>query len=427
VRGVIGNRLALGVRICGDELIEGGTTIDDAVAVAQMLEAGGQVDYINTSIGVATATLFMIEASMHVPPGYALFIPSAIRKAVELPVIGVGRFKDPLQAERALAEGHCDLVGVVRGQIADADFAAKARAGATEQIRLCLSCNQECVGRMGLNRWLGCIENPLTGRESRSVVWHRPDPVVPKRGGRRVTVLERDAEPGGQVRLAARVPNRAELGDMIRNQVNECRRLGVTIEYGVEATLDSIGARRPDHVVVATGSAPQRPWWVAADATNVCDVRDVLAGAAEPVGSIVVIDEIGFHNATSVAELLADRGNTVEIVTPGMVVGQDLGVTLDMEQWWMRATAKGILQSTDLVPMSFDGTTLALLQHQTGVDVLRTPDWVVLAVPGVPLDALYHELRSAGRSVRRVGDCVAPRRAHAAVVEGERAGAEVAA
>ena len=103
---------------------------------------------------------------MHIPPGYAMFIPSAIRKAVDLPVVGVGRFKDPLQAERALAEGHCDLVGVVRGQIADADFAAKARAGATDEIRLCLSCNQECVGRMGLNRWLGCIENPRTGREA---------------------------------------------------------------------------------------------------------------------------------------------------------------------------------------------------------------------------------------------------------------------
>ena len=166
VRRVIGNRLALGVRICGDELIEGGTTIDDAVRIAELVERTGQVDYINTSIGVATASLFMIEASMHVPPGYALFIPSAIRKAVDLPVVGVGRFKDPLQAERALAEGHCDLVGIVRGQIADADFAAKARAGASEEIRLCLSCNQECVGRMGLNRWLGCIENPRTGREA---------------------------------------------------------------------------------------------------------------------------------------------------------------------------------------------------------------------------------------------------------------------
>ena len=169
VRARIGPDLALGVRLCGDELIEGGTRIDEAVEVARMVEATGHVDYINTSIGVATASLFMIEASMHIPPGYAMFIPSAIRKAVDLPVVGVGRFKDPLQAERALQEGQCDLVGVVRGQIADADFARKARGGFTDDIRLCLSCNQECVGRMGLNRWLGCIENPRTGRESLGV------------------------------------------------------------------------------------------------------------------------------------------------------------------------------------------------------------------------------------------------------------------
>ncbi|WP_007027451.1 oxidoreductase, partial [Saccharomonospora iraqiensis] len=166
VRAAIGDDLALGVRLCGDELIEDGTTVDDAVRVARWVEDSGKVDYLNTSIGVATSTLHMIEASMSVPPGYALFIPSALRKEVDLPVVGVGRFKDPVQADRALADGHADLIGVVRGQIADADFVAKARAGHPERIRTCLSCNQECVGRMGLNRWLGCIENPRTGRES---------------------------------------------------------------------------------------------------------------------------------------------------------------------------------------------------------------------------------------------------------------------
>src|SRR5664279_647305 len=149
VRDAIGGDRALGVRICGDELIEGGTGIEEAVEVARLVDATGQVDYINTSIGVATATLYMIEASMQVPPGYALFIPSAIREAVGVPVVGVGRFKDPLQADRALAEGLCDLVGVVRGQIADPDFAIKARSGHATDIRTCLSCNQECVGRMG--------------------------------------------------------------------------------------------------------------------------------------------------------------------------------------------------------------------------------------------------------------------------------------
>ena len=166
VRDRMGPGPVLGVRLCGDELIEDGTTIDDAVAIAQQIETNGGVDYINTSIGGATASLFMIEASMHIPPEYAMFIPSAIRKAVDLPVIGVGRFKDPIQAERALAEGHADMIGIVRGQIADPDFVKKAKAGRPEDTRLCLSCNQECVGRMGLNRWLGCIENPYTGREA---------------------------------------------------------------------------------------------------------------------------------------------------------------------------------------------------------------------------------------------------------------------
>ena len=174
VREVIGRDLALGVRLCGDELIEGGTTIDDAVDVARMVEEQGLTDYLNTSIGVATASLYMIEASMQVPPGYALFIPSALRKAVDLPVVGVGRFKDPLQAERALVEGHCDLVGVVRGQIADADFAAKARAGLADDIRLCLSCNQECVGSHGPQPVARLHREPADRSRSRSRTSRRP-------------------------------------------------------------------------------------------------------------------------------------------------------------------------------------------------------------------------------------------------------------
>jgi 2,4-dienoyl-CoA reductase (NADPH2) len=453
VRKVIGNRLALGVRICGDELIDGGTTIDDAVRIAEIAEATGQVDYINTSIGVATASLFMIEASMHIPPGYALFIPSAFRKAVDLPVVGVGRFKDPLQAERAIAEGHCDLVGVVRGQIADPDFAAKARAGATDDIRLCLSCNQECVGRMGLNRWLGCIENPRTGREAAGVgsvhLSSKPKQVMvvgagpaglqaaiaAARNGHHVTVFEKSDQAGGQVRIAASVPNRAEFGDMIRNQLTECDRLGVKIEYGVGVWPGLVQERKPDHVIVATGAEPARPWWVPTEVNtpghgNVVDVREVIDGSAadggpRPGQSVVVIDEIGFHHATSVAELLADRGCAVEIVTNGMVVGQDLGITLDMENWWMRAGSKGIVQSTDLVPMGMAEGTLTLLHHPTGRNETRSPDWVVLAVPPNPVEWLYHDLRAVGVSVERIGDCVAPRRAHAAIIDGERVGAAV--
>jgi len=446
VREAIGPGRALGVRICGDELIEGGSTLDEAVEVARLVAATGKVDYINTSIGVATATLFMIEASMTIPPGYALFIANAIRRAVPLPVVGVGRIKDPVQAERALAEGHCDLVGVVRGQIADPDFAAKARAGFATHIRTCLSCNQECVGRMGLNRWLGCIENPRTGREAQPL----PAPAGPGKRvivvgggpgglqaaaaaaqrGHRVTLYERQARTGGQVAAAASVPSRAEFLDVVRNLLAECQRYGVEIRTGVEATPQMVRAALPDAVVLATGARPQPPHW-AGGHPRVVDVRDVLEGRLRPTGDVVVIDDLGFHQATSTAELLADRDCAVEIITAGMVVGQDLGITLDMETFNVRAHAKGIRQSTDLVVMAAapdgesGGVTLTLLHHPTGEQRERRCDWVVCATHQAPEDSLWHELAGSAFTVDRVGDCLAPRRAHAAVAEGHRAGVAV--
>jgi 2,4-dienoyl-CoA reductase (NADPH2) len=448
VREAIGADVALGVRLCGDELIEDGTTIDDALFVARALESTGHVDYINTSIGVATATLYMIEASMQVPPAYALWIASALRKAVSLPVIGVGRFKDPLQADRALSEGHADLIGVVRGQIADPDFAAKARAGRPSWIRNCLSCNQECVGRMGLNRWLGCIENPRAGREAvamrgpaalrRRVLVVGAGPggmqaaIAAARRGHDVDVYEESDEPGGQIRGAASVPARAELGDLVRNQLAEASRLGVRFHFGERADADLVVAADPAAVVVATGAIPERPWW-AGPSASVVDVRDVLEGRAAPAGRVLVVDELGFHQATSVAELLADRGCALEVVTPAMVVAQDLGVTLDQETWWMKAAAKGIVETTDTIVTGVaeqgDGTlSVELQRHTTGTTFTRVVDWVVCAAPPRPDDGLWRELRGrlrAGVELERVGDCVAPRRAHAAVIEGDRVGASL--
>src|SRR4029453_19105457 len=143
---------------------------------------------------------------------------------------------------------------------------------------------------MGLNRWLGCIENPRTGREHEGVGLPRavaPTAIRRKvmvvgagpaglqaaisaaRHGHRVTVYEKESQAGGQVRLAASVPNRAELGDMIRNQLSECRRYGVTIKYGVGVWPGLVSEQSPDHVIVATGAAPSRPWWVPGAAATV--------------------------------------------------------------------------------------------------------------------------------------------------------------
>ena len=445
IRLAVGRDYVLSVRLCGDELIRDGITIDEAVALARILEEDGLIDCINTSIGTATQTLYMIEASMRIPPNYAMFIPSAIRKAVRLPVIGVGRVKDPIQAERVLAEGHADLVGVVRAQIADPYFARKARENKVDDIRLCLSCNQECVGRMGLNRWLGCIETPATGREqSHGIGTLRPAERTKRvvvvgggpaglkaattaaRRGHKVTLLERETRLGGQVVHAARVTNRAEFGDVVRNLLHELGNLDVEVRTGVTATVEAVQAESPDAVIVATGSAPDRAAIPGSDGPEVADVTDILSGAVEPGEQVLVIDRLGFHEATSTAEFMADQGCKVEVVTPTLYVGQDLGVTLDLENWYRQARRLGIVCTPNHSVLSIeDGVVTALHNYSGQIRAFPKADTVVLAIHRRADDGLYHALKGSVPELHRIGDCVAPRRAHAAIIEGEKAGRAV--
>ena len=420
VRAAIGPGRALGVRICGDEMIEGGTTLGEAVEVARMAAGTGAVDYISTTIGVATASLYQVVASMRTAPGHALYVSAAIRAAVDIPVLGAGGITSPEQADQALADGQCDLVGVVRGQIADPDFAAKARAGQAAAIRTCLSCNQECAGRVGRNRWLGCTVNPRAGRES------VPLPRTAPAGAPRVRGRRWPGRPaGGGDRRRARAP-----GDPVRGH-RQHRRAGrrggpdagpgrVRCPPARPGRPGAAGRRprgneppggrgvpaseRPDAVVLATGAVPVQPPW-AHGHPRVVDVRQVADGSARPEGTVVVVDELGFHPATSVAELLADRGCAVEVITSAMVVGQDLGLTLDLELWTRKAHAQGVRQRTDVVVLDAreDGAgrlELTLLHHPTGTRAQLACDWVACAVPPRPAGELWHALRAAGPAAR---------------------------
>ncbi len=463
-RESIGSELALGIRLCGDEVTTGGLDIDQGVEIAKLAEESGLIDYVNTSIGIATSTLYAIEASMAFPPGYALYIPSAIRRAVELPVIAVGRFKDPESIDKTIASGHADLVGVVRGLIADPDFVKKAKSSMANSIRTCLSCNQECVGRMGLNRWLGCIENPRTAKEylkdnepvlkndtalgeatktfKRNPLPNRSKVLIVGAGpaglqsaisavksGAQVAIIESKDRAGGALTLASKAPYRSELSELTRNQLHELRSVGVVPHFGVAADANMVRSYDPDLVVVATGSLPNKPWWAGGfedskvdGESAVTEVTFVLDGRSNPKGRVLVYDELGFHQGTSVAELLADRGAEVTIATPQLSVGTDLGVTLDLEAWMLRAHKLGIKLETEKVVVGLVGEEITFLTHTTGETFTASYDWVVVANHPLANDQLYLELLKDGVKVVRVGDCIAPRRVVNAIVEGDLVG-----
>jgi 2,4-dienoyl-CoA reductase (NADPH2) len=449
VRAALGRELAVGVRLSGDERVDRGTTLTDAIAVAAMVDEQGCADYLNASAGPLKAPPQVSGPLKPAGPRRSSLIAAALRKAISLPVIGGGRYRDPAQAEAVLRAGHCDLVGIVRAQITDPRFASKALTGRSETIGVCSSCTQECVGRVRRNCSLRCTENPRAGLEAearprstagagarRRVVVVGAGPgglqaaIAAAEGGHEVIVFERSGEPGGLVRLAARAPGRGELRDLVRSQVARCGELGVEIRLFAEATPATVLGERPNVVIVATGSRPRRPPWSLeppAGSPPLADVTEVLDGSARPEGAVLVVDELGSHQAPSVAELLAAHGCAVEIATPAMVVGGELEPTGDLEGFNMRAAARQIVQSTDLVVTALEPGGVRLLHHPTGTVEQRAVDWVVLAVAPVSEDGLYKDLRSEapGLDLRRVGDCLAPRRVHAAVVEGERAGSSI--
>jgi 2,4-dienoyl-CoA reductase-like NADH-dependent reductase (Old Yellow Enzyme family) len=478
IRAEIGRDFTLGIRLCGDELIPDGLTLDDVREIARRLEATGQLDFINTSIG-EFHNLYMVEGSMHTPPGYQLFVSASIRETVKLPVFCTGRIKDPVQAERILSEGLADMVDVVRGQICDPEFARKAREGHSESIRLCISCNQYCIGRMGLNLGLGCIQTPVTGNElrfpkieplesSRGVGLPRqqsgdndsvldtdcgrgkPTPLllstahqrrprvmvvgggpggmqaakVAAQRGYRVTLYEQSYELGGQINLIVRVPSRVEFGDSSRNLQRELLEAGVETRLGIEITAEMIEGEKPYGVILATGSRPALPPVPGVNLPHVATTWQVLQGekTAQAGDSVLIYDQVGFQQATSVAELLAERGCQVEVVTGQFYVGGDLGITLDLELWYRRVLARGVKLTANHFLAALGPTSATIINNYTGEPrSIEGLALVVMATPQAANDALYHQLQGKVKNLFRVGDCVAPRRVEHAILDGERA------
>lgn len=445
VRQTVGRDYTLGVRLCADEMIPGGITLEDAKVIAQRLEATGHLDFMDLSLSTFY-NLYLVGGTMHMPLGYAVPLAAGIKEVIKLPVFATGRINDPTMAERVLADGQADMIGMVRSQICDPEMAKKAKEGRLEEIRFCIADNQNCYGRVGLNKPIGCIQNPAVGADAREGEGHltptrRAKKVmvvgggpagmwaakIAKMRGHHVTLYDRGDQLGGQVLLAMKGAGRDEFGVIIRNERNQLERLKVDVVLNHDVSPEFVFSENPDAVIVATGSLPKCCPITGCDGPNVLNVHQVLSGDTERLGQkVIFLDTDGHHQATSTAEYLAELGKTVHIVTPTLFVGSELGPSQDLYLARQRLLQKGVTFTPDFAAMEICGTEVKGFNvYSNEWHVFEGYDSVVTALGNDADDSLYFSLKGKVTELYRVGDCVAPRRVDSAIYEGYQAGKRV--
>jgi mycofactocin system FadH/OYE family oxidoreductase 2 len=445
VRKAVGDDFTLGVRLCADEMLPwGGLTLNDAKEIARLLEASGTIDFMDLSLSTFY-NLYLVGGTMHMPLGYAIPLAAGIKEVIGLPVFATGRINDPTLAEKVLANGQADMIGMVRSQLCDPNLANKAKEGRLDEIRYCIADNQGCYGRVGLNRPIGCVQNPFVGNEKNEDELHLPPTRWRKRvmvvgggpagmwaakiatmRGHEVTLYEKESNLGGQVAIAMRGAGREEFGAIIRNERNQLQKLEVPVILDRWVTPEFVLEENPDAVIIATGSKPKGCPVPGCDGPMVFNVWQVLKKEAQIGEKVLFIDYDGHHQATSTAEYLAGMNKTVHIVTSSLFVGSELGPTQDLFLARQRLMQKGATFTSDMAVLEIKGTEVHAINVYTNeMKVFTGYDTVVTAMGNEVDDALYFSLKGRMKELYRAGDCVAPRKADMAIYEGYMAGRKV--
>ena len=427
VRNRLGPEFPISCRLSGDEYVDGGLTIEETKQIAQMLETEGanvlHVSACNAASGYLNHPPYYIEE------GVFVHLAQAIKSVVNIPVITVGRIRNPAMADEILRDGKADLVSMGRALIADPHMPRKARGGRMEEINSCISCNR-CIQTYKKGE-VRCAVNPETGNEYRFRVTKsdRPKRVwiigggpgglkaaeIAAMRGHRVTVFERGEKLGGRMRLAALPPKKAVLNEFLDYLERRVRGLGVTVEMGREFTPDMLGSDGPGAVIVATGAIPLVPDWKGVEESGALSVDDIFSDRAEVGKRVLVVGAGGIGAET--ADFLSEKEKEVTLVEMLGEIASDLVVHLK-HYLSERLAEKGVSTLTSTTVKSL-GKGYALVEDSSGTRKIDGFDTIVLAVGSKPDDRVVKSLKGKVAELHVIGDASEPREALEAVYEGE--------
>jgi 2,4-dienoyl-CoA reductase-like NADH-dependent reductase (Old Yellow Enzyme family)/thioredoxin reductase len=468
VRAATGPRFIVGIRMVADEAWDIGLSRAEGIEIARRIVAAGTVDFLNVIRGhmdtdAALRRVIPIHGMTAAPH---LDFAGEVRDATRFPVFHAARIQDVATARHAITAGKLDMVGMTRAHIADPHIGRLLMAGREDEIRPCVGATY-CLDRIYEGNDAVCVHNPATGREAtmphviarssgaaRKVVVVGGGPGgleaarVAAARGHDVVLFEAAERPGGQVLLASRTPRRKELLGIIGWRMQRLTADGATLHFSTYARSSDVLSQAPDIVFLATGGVPNTDV-LESGSDLVVSTWAILSGTAKPAQRVLVYDDNGAYPAMQAAELLAEAGSAVEIVTPERYFAAEIG-GLNHAAYAEVFHRHGVRVTINARLMSVrreGNVLLASIGSDHGPERSdRVVDQVVVEHGTLPVTDLYDALRPLSRNLGevdynalianrpqnvvrnpdaafqlfRTGDAVASRNIHAAIYDALR-------